>query len=327
VTDGRSRRGWRRLGRRRFRYVDARDRPIVDAEQLERIDALAIPPAWRDVWISPSPRARLQATGIDAAGRKQYLYHESYRAAQERAKFERLLEFAELLPTFRARADRHLRLDDLEPEWSCALAASVINKAWFRVGSDRHARRSRTYGVTTLTKRHVSVEGDEIHFCFRAKNRRLVRRSIASAKLADAFRVLLELPGGGRLFRYERDGELSNVTSAVLNAYLEEHLGEGFTAKDFRTWGGTLLAATELERHGVASSESDAAKTLAAVMRKVGGELGNTPAIARASYVSPAVVTQYLAGRTIADFRSENGSPRRRLSASEAALVELLSAS
>jgi DNA topoisomerase-1 len=203
----------------------------------------------------------------------------------------------------------------------------VINKAWFRVGSDRHARNSRTYGVTTLTKRHVTVEDDEIRFCFRAKNRRLVRRSIVSPKLADAFTVLLELPGRGRLFRYGRDGDLTNLTSAVLNAYLEEHLGEGFTAKDFRTWGGTLLAATELERRGVASSESDARRTLAAVMRKVGSELGNTPAVARGSYVSPVVVAQYLTGRTLADYRSRNGSSRRHLSASEAALVELLAAS
>jgi DNA topoisomerase-1 len=325
VTDSPRRRGWRRLGRRRFRYVDARDRPITDEGELERIRALAIPPAWTDVWISPSPGARLQATGIDSAGRKQYRYHDAYRAARERAKFERLLEFATLLPRFRGRADRHLRLGLLEREWTCALAASVIIKAWFRVGADRHARRSRTYGVTTLTKRHVTVEGDEIRFCFRTKNRRLVRRSIANARLADAVGELLALPGRGRLFRYERDGELVNLTAPVLNAYLEEHLGEGFTAKDFRTWGGTLLAARELERRGVAESEADAKRTVAAVMRKVGSELGNTPAVARASYVSPAVVDHFLAGRTLADFRSRNGSAPRNLSWSEAALVELLS--
>jgi DNA topoisomerase-1 len=325
VASSRPRRGWRRLGRRRFRYVDSHDRPITDEEQLERIRALAIPPAWTDVWISPSHGARLQATGIDGAGRKQYRYHDSYRAARERAKFERLLEFGELLPTFRARADRHLRLDVRQREWTCALASSVINKTWFRVGSDRHARRSRTYGVTTLTKRHVTIAGDEISFCFRAKNRRLVRRSIASARLAAAFEELLALPGGGRLFRYARDEELVNLTSRVLNEYLEEHLGEGFTAKDFRTWGGTLLAATELERRGVAANEDDARKAIAAAMRKVGDELGNTAAVARASYVSPVVLESYVDGRTLADFRSQSGSPPRNLSASEAALLALLS--
>jgi DNA topoisomerase-1 len=321
-----ARRGWRRLGRRRFRYVDARERPITDEEQLERIQALAIPPAWTDVWISPSPGARLQATGVDSAGRKQYLYHPSFRAAREREKFERLLELATLLPRFRARADRHLRADDHGREWTAALASSLVNKAWFRVGSDRHARRSRTYGVTTLTKRHVSVVGEEIRFCFRTKGRKLVRRSLASARLAAGVEALLDLPGGSRLFRFQRDGELVNLTSALLNEYIGEHLGAGFTAKDFRTWGGTLLAAAELERRGVAESELDAKRTLAAVMRKVGAELGNTPAVARASYVSPAVVDAYLAGRTIADFRLTNGAVPRGLSASEAALAELLAA-
>jgi DNA topoisomerase-1 len=300
--------------------------PITDDDQLERIQALAIPPAWTDVWISPNPRARLQATGFDAAGRKQYLYHESFRAAQERAKFDRLLEFASLLPRYRARADRQLRADELTRVWTCALAVSVINKAWFRVGSERHARSSRTYGVTTLTRRHVTVEGDEVRFCFRAKNRKLVRRSIANARIASGIDVLLALPRGGRLFRYERNGELANVTSAILNEYLGEHLGDDFTAKDFRTWGGTLLAATELARHGPAESEADAKNVLAAVMRKVGSELGNTPAVARASYVSPVVVDHYLASRTIDDFRAANGSVPRHLTGDEAALVGLLSA-
>jgi DNA topoisomerase-1 len=319
-----ARRGWRRLGRKRFRYADARGVEITDEDQLERIDALAIPPAWTDVWISPNPQARLQATGIDAAGRKQYRYHASYRAAQERAKFERLLDFAKALPRLRARTDRHLRLDPYEREWSCALAIGLINKAWFRVGSERHARSSRTYGVTTLRKRHVSVDGDEIAFRFHAKNRKLVRRTIVNARLAEGVEELLALPNGSRLFRFERDGELADLTSALLNDYIAENLGEGYTAKDFRTWGGTLLAAEELERRGLAESDADAKRTLAAVMRHVGHELGNTAAVARDSYVSPVVVQHYLAGRTIADLRSENGSVPRRLTSSEHALIELL---
>jgi DNA topoisomerase-1 len=319
-----SRRGWRRLGRKRFRYVDARDRPITDEEQLERIRELVIPPAWEDVWISPSPRARLQATGVDAAGRTQYLYHASYRAAQEREKFERLLDFARRLPRLRARTSRDLRLDAYERDWTCAVAVGLINKAWFRVGSERHARSSRTYGVTTLRKRHVAVSGDEITFCFRAKNRRLVRRSIANAPLAECVRLLLELPDGSRLFRFERDDELVVLTSTTLNEYLAEHLGDGYTAKDFRTWGGTLLAASELERRGPADSESEAKRALAAVMRSVGEELGNTAAVARDSYVSPRVVEHYLAGRTIADFRRSNGTGKRHLSRSEEALLALL---
>lgn len=319
-----ARRGWKRLGRKRFRYVDAHDVQVTDEEQLERIVALAIPPAWTDVWISPNPQARLQATGIDAAGRKQYLYHARYRAAQERAKFNRLLDFAKGLPRLRARTDRHLRLGPYEREWSCAIAVGLINKAWFRVGSERHARSSRTYGVTTLRKRHVSVDGAEIAFRFHAKNRKLVQRTIANARLARGIEELLALPNGSRLFRFERDGELVDLTSAMLNDYIAENLGERFTAKDFRTWGGTLLAAEELERCGVAESGADLKRTIAAVMRRVGEELGNTAAVARASYVSPVVVDLYAAGRTLADFRSDNGSVPRHLTSSEHALIELL---
>ena len=318
--------GWRRQGRRRFRYVDSRGATITDDEQLERIAALAIPPAWTDVWISPSPRARLQATGVDASGRKQYRYHDSYRAAQERAKFERLLDFARSLPRLRGRTARHLRLGPYELEWACAVAVGLINKAWFRVGSEQHARSSRTYGVTTLRKRHVSVDGDEIAFRFRAKNRKLVRRSIENAALADGVEALLELPNGSRLFRFERDGELANLSSELLNDYLAENLGAGFTAKDFRTWGGTLLAATELESCGPSETEAEAKRTLAAVMRHVGEELGNTAAVARASYVNPVVVNQYLAGRTLADYRSPNGAVPRHLTVAEHALMELLEA-
>ena len=316
--------GWRRLGRRRFRYVDSRDAKITDEEQLARIAALAIPPAWTDVWISPSPRARLQATGVDAAGRKQYVYHDSYRAARERAKFERLLEFARLLPRMRGRTTRHLRLGPYECEWACAVAVGLINKAWFRVGSEQHARTSRTYGVTTLRKRHVSVAGDEITFCFRAKNRKLVRRTLENAALADGVEALLELPHDSRLFRFERDGELANLTAVVLNDYLAETLGEGFTAKDFRTWGGTLLAATELDSRGRAGTEAEAKRALAAVMRGVGEELGNTAAVARASYVSPVVVDHYLAGRTLSDYRSSNGAAPKHLTVAEHALMEML---
>jgi DNA topoisomerase-1 len=319
--------GWRRRGRKRFRYVDAAGAEIRDEEQLERIRGLAIPPAWREVWISPNPRARIQATGVDAAGRKQYRYHPSYRAAQERAKYEDLLDFAKALPALRTTTSRHLRGDAYERDWACALAVGLVNKAWFRVGSDRHTRRSRTYGVTTLTKRHVSVEGDVVEFCFRSKNRRLVRRTIRNATMAAGVEQLLDLPGGGRLFRYERDGELVALTAAELNEYLAEYMGDGFTAKDFRTWGGTLLAAIELARRGPVDDEYEAKRTVTSAMRVVGEELGNTAAVARDSYVSPVVIDAYLAGRTLDDFRQANGRPpRRNLTVDERALVRLLRA-
>jgi DNA topoisomerase I len=314
--------GWRRLGRRRFRYVDSHGRPITDEAALERIRSLVIPPAWTDVWISPNAGAKLQATGVDAAGRRQYLYHPDFRAAQERAKFERLLHFAQSLPTLRGRARRHLALGPYERDWACAIAVGLVNDAWFRVGSDRHARASRTYGITTLTKRHVSISGGTIEFRFRGKNATLVKRKVENPRLARELRSLVELENGSRLFRYERDGETYNLTARVLNEYLGENLGNGFTAKDFRTWGGTLLAAVELGKHGPAESETEAKRVLAAVMRKVSRELGNTPAVARASYVSPVVVDHYLAGRTLEDFRPK--SWKANLRADEAALLRML---
>lgn len=315
--------GWRRLGRRRFRYVDSRGRAITDEEQLERIRSLVIPPAWTDVWISPNASAKLQATGTDAAGRRQYIYHPSFRAARERTKFERLLHFAESLPALRARTAQDLRLGPYERDWACALAVGLVNHGWFRVGSERHTRASRTYGITTLTKRHVSVSGTDVELRFRTKNKKLVRRKVESASLARGLRSLVGLQNGARLFRFEQEGEVVNLTAPMLNEYIGEHLGNGFTAKDFRTWGGTLLAAVDLARHGPLESETEAKRALARVMRKVAQELGNTPAVARASYVSPAVVEHYLAGRTIDDFRRKSSRPAR-LRADERALLRLL---
>ncbi len=315
--------GWKRLGRRRFRYVDSRGRAITGEEELERIRSLVIPPAWRDVWISPKPGAKLQATGLDAAGRRQYIYHPSYRAAQERAKFDRLLHFAESLPALRARTAQDLRLGPYERDWACAVAVGLVNHGWFRVGSERHTRASRTYGITTLTKRHVVVSGSRVELRFRTKNKTPVRRRVDNVTLARGLDALLGLENGTRLFRFEKEGEILNLTAPVLNEYIGEHLGNGFTAKDFRTWGGTLLAAGELAKHGPSDSQTEAKRVLARVMKKVARELGNTPAVARASYVSPTVVDHYLAGRTIDDFRRKTTRPARLL-ADERALLRLL---
>jgi DNA topoisomerase-1 len=321
--------GWRRRGRKgAFRYEDARGRAITDPDKLARITALVIPPAWEDVWISPNPTASLQATGLDAAGRRQYLYHPDYRAAQEEAKYDRLVRFGELLPGLRQATAEHVRLQPYVPEWTCAHAVTLVNRAWFRVGSEEYARRSRTYGVTTLLKRHVAVRGRTLRFSFRAKHSVQVRSTLVDADLAAGVRRLLELPGGSRLFRYVHESGTANLTGQLLNAYLAEHLGGGFTAKDFRTWGGSLTAAVALAEHGPPASEADAKRALAAAMRRVGEQLGNTPAVARASYVSPAVIEQFRAGRTLESFRPR---AERRLSGSapgldveEASLLALL---
>jgi DNA topoisomerase IB len=296
--------GWTRAGSKgRFRYLDSSGGRIDDPAKIERIESLAIPPAWKDVWIAPGAGAKLQATGFDVAGRKQYLYHPDFRAQQEQAKFDKLVRFAEKLPDLRLAMGEHMMLDPYERDRVCAVAVRLINLAWFRVGSDRYAKTSRTHGVTTLTRRHVSVRGTRVSFRFRGKHRVQVRTTIVDVELADAIRELLEQPGGTRVFRYGWNGETCMLTGAVLNEYIGEHMGEEFTAKDFRTWGGTLTAAIALAEHDVAETEAEAKRVVARVMRTVGERLGNTPAVARASYVSPAVIEQYLDGRTLDDFR------------------------
>jgi DNA topoisomerase I len=321
--------GWRRAGSRRpFRYLDARGIRITDPAKIARIESLVIPPAWKDVWIAPRPTAKLQATGIDAAGRRQYLYHPEFRAAQEEAKFDKLIRFAERLPDLRQVMSEHISHEPLEREWTSALALRLINLGWFRVGSERYARTSKTFGITTLTKRHVSVRGSRIAFRYRGKHRAWVRTALVDAELAAAMRLLLELPGGRRLFRYRWEGKLYNLTGRRLNDYVGTYLGEEFTAKDFRTWGGTLLAAIALAERGVAETQTEAKRTVAAVMRIVGERLGNTPAVARSSYVSPAVIEQYLDGRTIDDFRPRHlrvvGARDLGLDLEEQALLSLL---
>jgi DNA topoisomerase I len=321
--------GWRRVGsKRRFRYLDSRGNTIVDPDRLARIEALVIPPAWRDVWISPRSRAKLQATGVDSAGRRQYLYHPEYRAAQEQQKFDKLIRFAERLPDLRKAMAKDMERDSLEPERISAVALRLINVGWFRVGSDRYAKTSKTFGITTLRKSHVKVRGSRISFRFRGKHRVWVRTALVDAELASVMKELSALPGGRRLFRYRVNGELYNLTGRRLNDYIAEHMGDEFTAKDFRTWGGTLLAATSFAERPIPESEAEAKRSVAAVMRKVGERLGNTAAVARGSYVSPAVVEQYLDGRTIDDFRPRHlrvvGARDIDLDHEEQALLSLL---
>lgn len=296
--------GWRREGSKRsFRYVDADGRRITDPVQLERIRALAIPPAWKDVWISPGARSKLQATGVDAAGRKQYLYHADFRARQEQAKYDKLIRFAERLPDLREAMAGHMALDGLPEEKVAAIAVRLINLGWFRVGTEKYAKTSRTFGITTLRKSHVGVRGSRISFRYRGKHSIMIRSAIVDAELAAAMKELIALPGS-RLFKFVlADGTTCNLDQRRLNCYIREHLGAEFTAKDFRTWGGTLIAAIELAQVGEPSSPTDAKRKVAGVMRKVAEKLGNTPAVARSSYVSPAVIEQYLDGRTIEDFR------------------------
>jgi DNA topoisomerase I len=321
--------GWKRVGStRRFRYEDEQGRRVTDEAQLERIASLAIPPAWKDVWISPRPNAKLQATGIDAAGRKQYLYHPRFRAEQEQAKFDKLIRFGERLPELRAVMSEHLAGEQFSYEWTNALAVRLINIGWFRVGSDRYAKRHRTFGITTLKKSHVNIRGSRVVFKYRGKQRAWVHAALVDAEIAAAMRALLKLDGGPRVFRYRTGDEIFNVTGRKLNEYIQENMGAEFTAKDFRTWGGTLIAAICFAERGLCESETEAKRTIAAVMRQVGERLGNTASVARSSYVSPAVVAHYLDGRTIEDFRPRHlrvvGARDSELDPEERALLSLL---
>jgi DNA topoisomerase I len=321
--------GWRREGSPgHFRYYDARGNGIRDEAKLARIQSLVIPPAWKDVWISPRPTAKLQATGVDKAGRRQYLYHPDFRAQQEQVKYDKLIQFAEKLPDLRAAMAEHMDRESLDRERVSAVATRLINRAWFRVGSERYAKESRTFGITTLTKRHVSVRGNRIAFVFRAKHKVLVRTALVDVELAGAIKELLELRGGRRLFRYVEEGELYNLSGRRLNDYVRAYLGDDFTAKDFRTWGGTLTAAIAFAERGPVESPTEQKRVVAAVMRRVGEQLGNTPAVARSSYVSPAVIEQYLDGRTIEDFRPRHlrvvGARDMGLDLEEQALLSLL---
>jgi DNA topoisomerase IB len=314
--------GWRREGRRRsFRYLDESGRRIRDPEIVERLDALAIPPAWTDVWIAPSARAKVQATGIDAAGRKQYRYHDAFRARQEEAKYEKLIRFAERLPDFRAAIDEHMSLDPLDELRVCAVAARVINLAWFRIGNERHTRRSHTYGVMTLRKSHVTVSGNRIRFRFPTKGRARVRTALVDEELADSLRALVRTPGP-RLFRYESEGELRNLNDRRLNEYVKEFMGEEFSCKDFRTWGGTLTAAIALAERGPAvgdGGEADSRGGDAPGRRAAGEHAGGCARLLRVARGRRAVSRRpndrrfspgQFTGRLGAEYRPRSGGAR-----------------
>jgi DNA topoisomerase I len=298
--------GWSRKGRKgAFRYYDSGGKRITDERKLARIEALAIPPAWKEVSISPRSTAKLQATGFDAAGRKQYLYSADYRAQQERAKYDKLIRFGDALPALREAMSLHFDQEEFDRERVSAIALRLIELGWFRVGSERYVRDG-TYGVTTLLRRHVTLRGRRVCLSFPAKHGIRVRTEVVDPDLTAAIRRLLELRGP-RVFKYEWEGGIYNLTNKRLNDYVKIYLGEEFSAKDFRTWGGTLLAsiyfAERARKEGFPESEHEQKRSVSAVMRRVAERLGNTPAVTRESYVSPAVVEQYFEGRTIDDFR------------------------
>ncbi len=284
---------------KRFRYKTPSGTVVKDRSLLERIDALRIPPAWRDVHVSTNPRAAIQVWGFDARGRKQYKYHPRAVEKGELRKYYRVRQMARDLPTLRAKIQRDFRRRDLSKEKVCAGIVRLIGYGFFRVGSEKYQKENNTFGITTMRKSHVSVLGDTVEFEYRGK-RAITQRNVVVAKdLARFVTDLLETPGA-RLFRYFEDGKWQNVDSRDVNDYIERIAQFPYTAKDFRTWGGTLRAATVLAELGHGKSQTERKKNVVTAVRLVAAELGNTPTICRKSYVHPVIVMKYLrSGTTI----------------------------
>ena len=299
----------RRRHGRGFAYRDPAGRPIRDPAVLARIRALAIPPAWSDVWICEDPDGHLQATGRDARGRKQYRYHPRFRDRRERAKFDRLVGFARVLPRIRRRVDRDLSARGLPREKVLAGVVRLLELSLIRVGNDEYARLNRSFGLTTLRDRHATVRGSAVRFRFKGKSGRQHEVDIRDRRLATLVRRCQELPGQD-LFQYiDGDGQLVDVTSDHVNDYLREIAGADVTTRDFRVWAGTVLAYRVLDSLDRAEGEGEAAirRNVLEAVRHSAGRLGNTPAVARASYVHPEVLTAYAEGR----LRPERAARRR----------------
>jgi DNA topoisomerase I len=323
----------RRRRGRGFEYRDEQGRPLADEQALARIAALAIPPAWREVWICPDPLGHLQATGIDAAGRKQYLYHERWRAHRDRLKFDSMLAFAVALPRMRRRVQDDLEGRGLSRERVLACAVRLLDLGFFRIGSEGYVESGDSYGLTTMQLRHVTVSGGDVLFDYRAKAGRRRVQAIADVDALAVIRGLRRRAGGdgaARLLAYRDGRRWHEVSAEEVNAYVKAAAGGEFTAKDFRTWNATVLAAVALAAHTpVPRSRAGRRRAVSAAIRTVSEYLGNTPAVCRASYVDPRLIDQFQSGHTIAAAiqRSRRGPDmsdqrtRRRL---ERAVLELL---
>lgn len=294
---------WRREprpGGKGFRYLKVDGGELVSETAIARIERMAIPPAWTDVHIAPDASRKVQAFGWDAAGRKQYRYSQEHEDERDARRWRRVLRFARTLPELREVTNEHLKRDRLDREKVIATVVRLMGRGYFRVGSERYAVRNKTFGICTLGKRHLKVVGNDLVFTYKGKQRIDQRRVVASTPLVEIIEELTELKGG-RLFQYlTPSGKRRPVTASEVNAYLRDVLGEKYTSKDFRTFGGTVRAATILADIGPSTSVKEAARTVVLTCKLVASELGNTPTIARNAYIHPAVLTEYeTKGRTI----------------------------
>ena len=287
-----------------FRYLDAKGEAVEDETTLKRIKSLAIPPAWTDVWICPQANGHLQATGRDARGRKQYRYHPKWREVRDEVKYERMIKFGKALPQIRKEVDRALSLPGLPREKVLATIVYLLEATMMRIGNDEYARENKSYGLTTLRNRHVKIDGSEVEFRFRGKSGVYHDVKVHDRRLARIIQRTRDLPGQD-LFQYlDEDGETHTVGSSDVNDYLRTITGEDYTAKDFRTWSGTVLAAMALQEFEAVDSDAQAKKNVVRAIESVAERLGNTPSVCRKCYVHPAVLDAYLDGTMLEGLRA-----------------------
>ncbi len=308
-----------------FRYKGPAGSALRDKAALERIDSLRIPPAWTDVHIAANPRAAIQVWGFDARGRKQYRYHKRAVEKGELRKYYRVRQMAKDLPRVRKTLWKDVKRDDYSRERICAGVVLLISQAWFRVGSDRYEKENNSFGITTLRKSHVKRDGDRIVFEYRGKRGINHRQSVVNDALVEFVEDLMTTPGR-RLFRYQEGRRWVDLDSREVNDYIGEIAGFPYTAKDFRTWGGSLRAATILSDLGTSAKKTARTKNILMTVRMVASELGNTPAICRKSYVHPIILTRYLkSGATITvPVRKKAGASLAAHTPEEVALLNFL---
>ena len=305
-----------------FEYYKPNGDRLTDEAALDRIRKLAIPPAYTDVWICPKANGHLQATGRDARGRKQYRYHPEFRAVRESTKYEHMLEFAKALPAIRAKLAEHMALRGLPREKVLATVVHLLETTLIRVGNDDYAKENKSYGLTTLRNPHVKVDGSELRFQFKGKSGKQWRLQVKDRRIARIIRACQELPGQ-RLFQYRDDeGEIREVTSADVNAYLREITGGDITAKDFRTWAGTVMAALAMREFEAAETQATQKKNLKAAIERVASRLGNTPTICRKCYIHPEVLNAYVEGGLALEVKE--AVAEEMLKPEEAAVLTLL---
>lgn len=293
-----------------FTYIGVDGQPLTDQRTLERIRALVLPPAWTDVWISPTPRGHIQATGRDAKGRKQYRYHDRWRTARDETKYGRMIAFAEALPTIRRRVDADMARHGLTRERVLATVVRLLDETDIRIGNQEYVRENASFGLTTLRNEHVEVAGSTLRFQFRGKSGKEHSIEVRDRRVAKIVKSCQDLPGQ-ELFQYLDDsGERRTIESSDVNEYLREISGQDFTAKDFRTWAGTVVAGHALREMGLAETPTAAKKNVTAAVKLAAERLGNTPTICRKCYVHPNVVASYLDGSLM---ESEIGRREKRL--------------